>query len=137
MVRKITVDSSVIISSLLKNESRHKEAFAIWENVLTGSSYAIMPFSILVEVVAAIRRRTGDEDLAIEIKKELINIPNISFVILDDKAAKKAADIAAKTGLRGMDALVVQVAKEFDSDLISFDDEMIKKAKVILKKKRL
>lgn len=137
MVRKITVDSSVIISSLLKNESRHKEAFAIWENVLTGNSYAIMPFSILVEVVAAIRRRTGDEDLAIEIKKELINIPNISFVILDDKAAKKAADIAAKTGLRGMDALVVQVAKEFDSDLISFDDEMIKKAKVILKKKRL
>lgn len=49
MVRKITVDSSVIISSLLKNESRHKEAFAIWENVLTGNSYAIMPFSMSLE----------------------------------------------------------------------------------------
>lgn len=49
----------------------------------------------------------------------------------------EAADIAAKTGLRGMDALVVQVAREFGADLISFDEEMIKKAKAILKKKQL
>lgn len=96
-----------------------------------------MPFSILVEVVAAIRRRTGSEELAVEIKKELISTDNIAFVILDDKAAMEAADIAAKTGLRGMDALVVQVAKEFGSDLISFDEEMTRKAKVILKKRQV
>lgn len=135
MVRKLTVDSSVIISSLLKNESRHKEAFAIWENILKGKSFAIMPLSILVEVVAAIRRRTGSVELAAEIKKELIGTGNISFVILDDKAAIEAADIAAKTGLRGMDAIVVQVAKEFGAELISFDEEMIEKAMAVLKKK--
>lgn len=137
MVGRLTVDSSVIISSLLKNEPRHKEAFAIWEDILKGKSFAIMPFSILVEVVAAIRRRTGSEELAVTIKKELIGTDNVSFVILDDKAAIEAADIAAKTGLRGMDALVVQVAKEFGADLISFDEEMMKKAKIILKKKQL
>lgn len=137
MVRRLTVDSSVIISSLLKNEPRHKEALEIWEAILTGKSFAIMPFSILVEVVAAIKRRTGSEELAVEIKKELISTYNIAFVILDDKAAMEAADIAAKTGLRGMDALVVQVAKEFGSDLISFDEEMAKKAKVILKKRQV
>lgn len=135
MVRKLTVDSSVIISSLLKNESRHKEAFAIWENILKGKSFAIMPLSILVEVVAAIRRRTGSVELAAEIKKELIGTGNISFVILDDKAAIEAADIAAKTGLRGMDAIVVQVAKEFGAELISFDEEMLEKAMAVLKKK--
>lgn len=135
MVRRLTVHSSVIIASLLKTEARHKEAFAIWEDILKGKSFAIMPLSILVEVVAAIRRRTGSEELATEIKKELIGIDNISFVIIDDKAAMEAADIAAKTGLRGMDAIVVQVAKEFGADLISFDEEMIKKAKTVLKKK--
>ncbi len=135
MVRRLTVDRSVIISSLLKTEARHKEAFAIWEDILQGKGFAIMPLSILVEVVAAIRRRTGSEELATEIKKELIGIDNISFVIIDDKAAMEAADIAAKTGLRGMDAIVVQVAKEFGADLISFDEEMIKKAKTVLKKK--
>lgn len=69
MVRKLTVDSSVIISSLLQNETRHKEALTIWENILKGKSFAIMPLSVLVEVVAAIRRRTGSEELALAIKK--------------------------------------------------------------------
>lgn len=69
MVRRLTVDSSVIISSLLKNETRHKEALVIWENILKGKSFAIMPVSVLVEVVAAIKRRTGSEELASAIKK--------------------------------------------------------------------
>lgn len=37
------------------------------EDILKGRSFAIMPFSILVEVVAAVRRRTGSEKLAMEI----------------------------------------------------------------------
>lgn len=133
-MRKLTIDSSVIISSLLKNESRHKEALVIWEDVLKGKCFAINPFSVLVEVVAAIRRRTGLASLAMEVKKALIDTENVSFVILDDKSAIEAAEIAAKTGLRGMDALVVQVAREYDTELISFDKEMLKKAKAILKK---
>ena len=107
---------------------------AIWEDVLKGKSFAIIPFSILVEVVAAIRRRTGLVSLALEVKKELIDTENVSFVILDDKSAIEAAEIAAKTGLRGMDALVVQVAREYDTELISFDQEMMKKAWTILKR---
>jgi predicted nucleic acid-binding protein len=134
-VKKLTIDSSVIISSLLKNEHRHKEALSIWEDVLKGEGFVINPFSVLVEVVAAIRRRTGLVSLAMEIKKELIDTENISFVILDDKAAIEAAEIAAKTGLRGMDALVVQVAREYDAELISFDKEIIMKARAILKKR--
>ena len=101
---------------------------------MKGKNFVIMPISILVEVVAAIKRRTGSEELAVAIKKELINTDNVSFVILDD-AAMEAADIAAKIGLRGMDAIVVQVAKEFNAELISFDEEMMKKAKAVLKKR--
>ena len=70
-----------------------------------------------------------------EIKRELIDTENVSFVIMDDKSAVEAAEIAAKTGLRGMDALVVQVAREYDAELISFDKEMMKKARVVLKKR--
>jgi len=40
--------------------------------------------------------------------------------------------IAARTGLRGMDALVVQVAKEYKTDLITFDNEMQMKAASVL-----
>jgi len=131
-VKGLTIDSSVIVSSLLINEPRHKEALRIWERVLAGESYAVMPYSVMVEVVAAVRRRTGSEALAMEAKKELNSINAVSFVILDKEAADNAAVLAAKTGVRGMDALVIQVAKEYGTELISFDKEMMAKASGIL-----
>jgi len=131
-VKRLTIDSSVIIASLLKKEPRHKEALEIWNAILSGRNVAVMPYSVLVEVVAAIKRRTGSESLAMEVKQELLNIEAISFVILDDKTAVEAADLAAKTGVRGMDALLIQVAKEFGTELISFDEEMMSKAASLL-----
>lgn len=124
----VTIDSSVVIASLLKSEPRHKEALKIWQRVLLGKDAAIMPYSVFVEIVAAIRRRTGSVELATEVKKEIMSIQNVSFVVLDDESAGHAADIAARTGVRGMDALVIQVADEYGTTLISFDEEMIRKA---------
>jgi predicted nucleic acid-binding protein len=133
-VKGLTVDSSVIISSLLEQESRHLEALEIWQRVLAGKNFAVMPFSVLVEVVAAIRRRTGSEELALEVKKALLDAEAVSFIVLDEQAAEDAAEIAAKTAVRGMDALVIQVAREFGTDLISFDHEMIAKAAMFFSK---
>lgn len=79
-----------------------------------------MPYSVLVEVVASIRRRTGSELLAVEVQNVLENITALSFVMLDIRAAAKACRVATKTGLRGMDALVVQTAKEYKAELITF-----------------
>ncbi|HWP90728.1 MAG TPA: type II toxin-antitoxin system VapC family toxin [Thermodesulfobacteriota bacterium] len=106
-MKRLTIDSSVIICSLLQNEPKHKEASAIWQEVLSGKSLAIMPYSVFVEVVAAIRRRTGSTKLAIEVKNELASIETVTFVVLDDESAMRAAELAAKTGVRGMDALVI------------------------------
>ena len=127
MMKKLTIDSSVIIASLLENESRHGEAMRIWDAVIAGGDVAIMPYSVFVEVVAAIRRRTGSEELANEVKEELLKIENVSFVILDQRAAEDAADIAIQKGVRGMDALVMQTAREYETELVTFDDEMMKK----------
>lgn len=127
----ITVDSSVIISSLLEQESRHKEALAIWKRVLAGKDFAVMPFSVLVEVVAAIRRRTGSEELALQVRQALLDAEAVSFIVLDEQAAEDAAEIAAKTAVRGMDALVIQVAREFGTELVSFDNEMLAKAAMV------
>ena len=132
-MKKVTVDSSVIISSLLKQEPRHREALKIWERVLSGKDLAILPYSVLVEVTAAIRRRTGSEELALQVKGELMKIKAVSFAALDEQSAAEAADIAGKTGVRGMDALVIQVSKEFGSELITFDNEIIQKAGLFLK----
>ena len=131
-MKRITLDSSVIVSSLLEKEPRHKEALRIWTAVVSGDFLAIVPYSVLVEVVAAIRRRTGSERLAREVKLKLINMETISFVALDHKSASQAADLAAKSGVRGMDALVMQVSREFDTELASFDEDMMARAAELL-----
>ena len=65
-------------------------------------------------------------------RKHLKSISAISFVMLDSRVAAKACRVATKTGLRGMDALVVQVAKEYKAELLTFDNEMLQKAVAVL-----
>ena len=97
----------------------------------------IMPYTVLVEVVSAIRRRTGDEVLALKIKKELLSIDNLNFTIVDPESASESANIAIETGMRGMDAIVVQIAKEYGTSLVTLDNEMISKATGIANIKEL
>ena len=42
MVKRITLDSSVIVSSLLEKEPRHKEALRIWTAVVSGDFLAAL-----------------------------------------------------------------------------------------------
>ena len=87
---------------------------------------------MLVEITAAIRRRTGSRELADRVKNDLLNIDNINFMGLGYEIASHAADIAMKVGVRGMDAIVIQIAKEFDIPLITLDKEMIEKAESLI-----
>ena len=51
---------------------------------------------------------------------------------MDLVRADEAANIAKEFGVRGMDAIVIQTAKEFDSLLVSLDGEMVKRAKSVV-----
>jgi len=137
VVEELTIDSSVIVASLLEQEKGHSKAFKIWGEVLTGEAVAIMPYTVLVEVVAAVRRRTGDKELALKIKKELLSPSTVNFAIVDPEAALEASDIAVETGMRGMDAIVVQTAKEYGTSLVTLDKEIISKATGIVKIREL
>ena len=58
----------------------------------------------------------------------LENIDSITFLDIISSRADDAANIAKETGVRGVDAIVIQIAKEFGSPLISLDMEMIETA---------
>ena len=68
---------------------------------MSGNNLAVLPYSVLVEVTAAIRRRTGSEKLALQAKDELLTIDTVSFVVLDDQAARQVAEIAEKLAFEG------------------------------------
>ena len=128
MVEKLTIDSSVIVASLLEKEKDHHNALKLWKEVIIGEVIAIMPYTVLVEVVAAIRRRTGQKKLALKIKDELLSMDSVNFVIIDPESALEASDIAVESGVRGMDAFVIQTSKEYNTQLVTLDTEIIEKA---------
>ena len=120
----LPLDSSVIIAALREQEEKHKECLALLEKIKNAEYIAVEPYTVLVEVVAAIKRRTGFEELAERVREDLLGIETIHFFELDSDRANEASDIAKKSGVRGMDAIVIQIAKEFNSTLVSLDNEI-------------
>ncbi len=125
----ICLDSSVIVAALRKQEVHYEAAKNLLEKVKDGNHIAIEPYIVLIEVVAAIKRRTGSTELAKRVKNDFLAIDTINFTDLESTRASDASDIAMNLGVRGMDAIIIQTAKEFNIPLITLDKEMIEKAK--------
>lgn len=129
----LTVDSSVIIASLLEKEEKHQECKRLMNKISNAEHTTVAPYSVFVEVVAAIKRRTKSSELAERIGNDLQLMETIHFLELTGLRVNEAANIAKKTGLRGMDAIVVQVAKETNTALVTLDDEMARKSKNLVR----
>lgn len=124
----LTLDSSVIIAALREPEKKHGVCIRLLEMVKDAEYFAVEPYTVLVEVVAAIKRRTGSEQLAEKVRNNLQGIDSIYFFDLESNRANEASNMAKKYGMRGMDAIVAQIAREFNATLVSLDSEMIRKA---------
>ena len=131
----LTIDSSIIVASLREMEEKHTICKKLLEDVKNGEYIGIEPFTVLVEVIAAIRRRTGNKKIAKRIGKDLQNINTIHFLEFIKSRAISAMEIAEEIGVRGMDAIVIQIAKENESTLVTLDKEMAIKAKMIVEVK--
>jgi len=116
MVTYLTLDSSVIVASLRKQEGKHVLCKRLLERVKNGEFVALEPYTVMVEVVAAIKRRTGSESLAEMVKSGLEDMSSIIFM---DLISIRADDVA-------------KIAKEFDSPLVSLDMEMIERSKSVV-----
>jgi len=64
----LTLDSSVIVAAFRENEKKHKKCLKLLEKVKNGQHTAVEPYTVLVEITAAIKRRTGSEELAETVK---------------------------------------------------------------------
>lgn len=135
MVKEVTVDSSVLVSAFVKGDKFRSEARQVMERIFLGKYRATTSATVFVEVCGSISRRTG-LDNAISVKEQLIKWEDMNFITYSELTVKRrneAAELAVKLGLKGMDAIVVQVAKEKNQALITFDDEMAEKVKGLVK----
>ncbi len=125
MTKLVCIDSSVFISSLVENELRHIEALQIVNSIHENKIQVVIPYSVLVEVTLAIFRRTGRIELAEYIKDFFLNTNNIELVNLYKENALTAIEVGLDCKSRGMDAIILGVAKNYNAELISFDNDMV------------
>jgi predicted nucleic acid-binding protein len=137
MKKRLVLDSSVLVAGIKQDESKHSECRKLLQMIHEGKYFAIEPYTVLVEVVAAIRRRSGSESLAERVGNDLIDMDNIEFLEIVEGRAIEALKIALKSSLRGMDAIVIQVCKELGAPLVTLDEEMADKGKDIIEIKEV
>ena len=121
---KVVIDSSVFVAAFREDEPHSREAFAIIEKLEARAIDAIIPVSIILEVVAAIRRRTNNQELAQQVGEKILSYQTLSLIDIDTFRMAKFLELASESGLRGMDTIVVGVAQEFGLPLLTLDQEM-------------
>jgi predicted nucleic acid-binding protein len=121
----VTIDASVFVSAFMPMESAHQASREFMLNVREHAIPIIVPFLVLPEISAALARGLGKPGAAIAFVRELRNLPNITFVDLDENIADLAVDVAANNRLRGSDAVYGAVALRFGTELITLDNEQL------------
>lgn len=124
MKETLTLDSSVFVAAFRKQEEKHQACRNLLSKISDGEYLAIQPYTVFVEIVAAVKRRTGSAAFVHQVEKNLKEISFIHFLEIVKRRADEAAQIAIESGLKGMDALVVQVSREVGSYLVTLDTEM-------------
>jgi len=122
---KITIDASVFVASARSDEPNYLLSRKFLREARSMEVYC--PTLALAECAAAIARQTSDPYLAKELVSMVEDFPGIKLISLDLPLARGAAQIAIEHRLRGADAAYVAVADAFDTALISWDQEMLKR----------
>ena len=103
----ITIDASVLVAAASPDDPAGPDAAAFIEAALTEGLAVHQPTLTLVEVSAAVARRTGDEGLAMEAGAALLSMPGLVLHPLDleasadASASRRGSTCAPRCRLRG------------------------------------
>lgn len=133
----VTIDASVFVSAFTPTEPAHQASRTFMLNVREQSIPILVPMLVLPEISAALSRGQGKPELGLAFVQELRNLPNITFVDVDNAVATLAVEIAANNRLRGSDAIYAAVALRFGTQLITLDKEQLDRLPKVLTVRKL
>ena len=122
------IDASVYVSRLKATETDHASCKRLLDALQAQRIPVSCPNLVWPEVAAAVARGTHDPTLGIAAAAALRRLPFHTYTSLDNKLAGSAAELAAKCGLRGADAVYVALAQRLDCALVTSDDEQRNRA---------
>lgn len=128
----LVIDASVFVAASRPEELHYAESRRFLEEVRGQEQESFCPVLVLPECAAAIARATGSADLANEIVTLVEAFPRLHLIALDRPLAGMAVEIAGTQRLRGADSIYVAVAEGFESDLVTWDNEMRERAMALV-----
>jgi len=133
MMIEATLDSSVFVSAFVKGEEHRPTASVIIKRMFDGKLRVVTSVIVPVEVCGAIARRASPEAArkAMTQIRKWGDLKLINYSELTEDRSRESAELALSLRLKGMDAIVIQVSKEMKSPLVTFDQEMAKRARTV------
>lgn len=99
------------------------------ESRLGAGDQLLAPTLLSAEVSAAVRRLTGDRSLAEAAAASLDELESFELVPLNRERATRAAEIAASAGVRGADAVYLELAAERGDVLVTWDRRQLERGR--------
>lgn len=129
----VFLDTSCLVSFFIP-DAHHKKAKLVRNRILQNEIKGLISALSLAELCGVVRRNRGEVE-AVQVKNAMETIAEkelLGIIPITNSDASLASGLAIKTGLRGADAVIVNAAQQSRSKLVTFDGEIIKKAKSVV-----
>ncbi len=140
-MEEVVLDSSVIVKSVLKpgrwlpseiyrrELETHYKARALIKILKSQQIRVLIPYPVLVEVVAVIAR-LANRELATKVLESIKTTKNY-IIVYEEEYRDRALRVAFETGSSGFDAYIIALAWSRNALLITDDETMSKHAKTL------
>lgn len=124
---RLTIDASVYVSFLSKDEIHHEVSTKFFSAILAHKTQIFNPEIVILEVISALSRKKTPGATLEATRTLLLNQKNVRFQPLTREMTLKSLEIIHTYRLRSADAFYCATASANDSDfLITWDQEILK-----------
>ncbi|MGI9077511.1 MAG: type II toxin-antitoxin system VapC family toxin [Gemmatimonadaceae bacterium] len=127
----LTLDANIWVAAFDPRDRFHARSVAFLRAVAQKGLGLHGPAFVTLEVACALARRASDSAVGAVVYERLRAHPALALHPLDDQFFETARELGVQLLLRGGDALYAATAKLLEAPLITWDDELVKRAKAL------
>lgn len=124
----LTVDANVWVAAFDASDRFHAESTTFLRAATRRGLMLNAPALLVVEAACALARRAGSAAVGEAARHRLRSHPTLAFLPLDDHLLNIAVEIGSRQLLRGADSLYAAAAAAMGSQLVSWDDDLVRRA---------
>jgi predicted nucleic acid-binding protein len=128
----VVVDASVWVAFFIAGDVHHTASEAWIDKHTQLRGLIVAPAMLLAEVAAAISRRLGRPDVALQAASTLNSLSSLQILDMDATLIDEVTNIAASYKLRAGDAVYVAIARQLGLPLLTWDKEQLSRPATVI-----